>query len=361
MPNGSHQSPRWRQFGGAAVGAGLALLTCGPHTLHSLGTVLGTWAILTFLPRYSGGASLAWAFGYLLFFRTPWVWGLPEPPPYANALQLLITLKMVSMASDTQELREAGLKQVTSEETRLMIGSLRHVPSLIDILCYSYCYLGLLTGPFYRLGTYLDWVWGPPAPPALSRVLSHVRWAPILGVLGVLVGQAWPAQAVLQPEFLARPWLARLAHMVPVFLALRLRLYVGWLCAEGGCVAAGLGAYPKTARAKPGQGPTVAWERPKRYQWDFESAHPMGHRVGGSCITWVSPEGVTCVSLCLTCARCADLPPEQWDFESIRTVDPWGTEVGRRFRGGLRRWNMTVQWWLAAYVHRRGPRQYPLL
>ncbi|NWT77350.1 MBOA7 acyltransferase, partial [Prunella himalayana] len=51
----------------------------------------------------------------------------------------------------------------------------------------------------------------------------------------------------------------------------------------------------------------------------------------------------------------------QWDFETIRTVDPWGTEVGRRFRGGLRRWNMTVQWWLAAYVHRRGPRQYPLL
>ncbi|NWY98423.1 MBOA7 acyltransferase, partial [Loxia curvirostra] len=51
----------------------------------------------------------------------------------------------------------------------------------------------------------------------------------------------------------------------------------------------------------------------------------------------------------------------QWDFETIRTVDPWGTEVGRRFRGGLRHWNMTVQWWLAAYVHRRGPRQYPVL
>ncbi|XP_041344193.1 lysophospholipid acyltransferase 7-like, partial [Pyrgilauda ruficollis] len=86
--------------------------------------------------------------------------------------------------------------------------------------------------------------------------------------------------------------------------------------------AVGLGAYPKTARARPGQGPTVSWERPK---------------------------------------TSAELPPEQWDFETIRTVDPWGTEVGRRFRGGLRRWNMTVQWWLAAYVHRRGPRQYPLL
>ncbi|NXM70380.1 MBOA7 acyltransferase, partial [Serilophus lunatus] len=51
----------------------------------------------------------------------------------------------------------------------------------------------------------------------------------------------------------------------------------------------------------------------------------------------------------------------QWDFGTIQTVDPWGTEWGRRFRGGLRRWNMTVQWWLAAYVHRRAPRNYPLL
>ncbi|XP_030826576.1 LOW QUALITY PROTEIN: lysophospholipid acyltransferase 7 [Camarhynchus parvulus] len=314
------RGPRWRQFGGAAVGPGLALLTCGPHLLHSLGTVLGTWAILTCLPRHAGGAALLWVLGYLLFFRTPWVWGLPEPPPYANALQLLVTLKMASLASDVQELREAELKGVTSEETRLLIGSLRRVPSLIDILCYSYCYLGLLTGPFYRLGTYLDWVWGPPGPPALRRLLSHVRWP--AGVLGVLVGRAWPARAVLEPEFGARPWAARLAHMVPVFLALRLRLYVGWLCAEGGCVAAGLGAYPKSARAKPGQGPTVPWERPK---------------------------------------TCADIPDDQWDFESIRTVDPWGTEVGRRFRGGLRRWNMTVQWWLAAYVHRRGPRNYPML
>uniref|UniRef100_A0A8C3UX03 Uncharacterized protein n=1 Tax=Catharus ustulatus TaxID=91951 RepID=A0A8C3UX03_CATUS len=46
------RGPRCRQLGGAALGAGLALLTCGPHVLHSLGTVLGTWAILGLLPRW---------------------------------------------------------------------------------------------------------------------------------------------------------------------------------------------------------------------------------------------------------------------------------------------------------------------
>lgn len=37
---------------------------------------------------------MAWTFGYLLLFRTAAFWGLPQPPPYANALQLLLTLKV---------------------------------------------------------------------------------------------------------------------------------------------------------------------------------------------------------------------------------------------------------------------------
>ena len=32
-----------------------------------------------------------------------------------------------------------------------------------------------------------------------------------------------------------------------------------------------------------------------------------------------------------------------------------------RFRDGMRHWNMTVQWWLAHYVHRRAPRKPPAL
>lgn len=59
-------------------GGGAALVHCGTPTP----------------PRRCGGAALLWTFGYLLFFRTLGVWGLPEPPPYANALQLLLTLKV---------------------------------------------------------------------------------------------------------------------------------------------------------------------------------------------------------------------------------------------------------------------------
>lgn len=54
--------------------------------------------------------------------------------------------QMVSLASDVQELREAGQKEAVPEETEELIGCLQHCPGLAEILCYSYCYLGLLTG-----------------------------------------------------------------------------------------------------------------------------------------------------------------------------------------------------------------------
>ncbi|NXY00636.1 MBOA7 acyltransferase, partial [Centropus bengalensis] len=44
-----------------------------------------------------------------------------------------------------------------------------------------------------------------------------------------------------------------------------------------------------------------------------------------------------------------------WDFSAARTIDVLGTERGRHFAGGLRCWNMSVQWWLVQYVHRRAP------
>ncbi|GAB0202097.1 lysophospholipid acyltransferase 7 [Grus japonensis] len=316
------RGPRTRQFGGAAVGAGLTLLTCGPHALHSLLTALGTWVLLRVLPRRCGGAAMAWTFGYLLFFRTARSWGLPEPPPYANALQLLLTLKMVSLACDVQELREAERKKATSEELEELIGSLRSCPGLVEILCYSYCYLGLLTGPFYRFGTHQDWVRGPVPETSVRGVLRRVRWVPALGALGEAAGRLFPLGAVREPGFGERALPFRLFYMAPVFFAFRMRFYVGWLCAEAACLAAAFGGYPQAARPRPGCGPTCAWPRPQRGE---------------------------------------ELPPALWDFETIRSIDVLGTETGRRFRGGLRTWNMTVQWWLAHYVHRRGPRGAPAL
>lgn len=44
--------------------------------------------------RFAPALSLAWTFLYLLFFRLSTWFGLPAPTPFANAIQLLLTLKV---------------------------------------------------------------------------------------------------------------------------------------------------------------------------------------------------------------------------------------------------------------------------
>ncbi|NXN97671.1 MBOA7 acyltransferase, partial [Rhinopomastus cyanomelas] len=51
----------------------------------------------------------------------------------------------------------------------------------------------------------------------------------------------------------------------------------------------------------------------------------------------------------------------EWDFGTIQTIDPAGTESCRRVREGMRCWNQPVQWWLQHYVHQRMPPWHPTL
>lgn len=84
---------------------------------------------------------------------------------------------------------------------------------------------------------------------------------PALGALGAAAGALFPLGAVREPNFGARPLAWRLFYMAPVFFAFRMRFYVAWLCAEAACLAAGFGGYPPEARPRPGQGPTVPYDR----------------------------------------------------------------------------------------------------
>jgi hypothetical protein len=47
---------------------------------------------------------------------------------------------------------------------------------------------------------------------------------------------------------------------------------------------------------------------------------------------------------------------EEYSFETIRNVDPYGCEFVPTFRGGMKCWNMCVQYWLAVNVYKRLPR-----
>ncbi|XP_017321095.1 lysophospholipid acyltransferase 7 [Ictalurus punctatus] len=307
---------------GAALSLGLLMTigTCGIHTLHSLCTVLGTWLIIRVNWRKAPPLSLGWTFLYLFFFRMVMWFGLPAPPPFANAIQLLLTLKLVSLAYEVQSYHFEKKKEVSSFSKSPVIGRLSHEPSLYDILSYSYCYVGIMTGPFFRYQTYVDWLeqTDPLALPCKVPCLSKLKLVPVYAALFMGVNFLFPLSYVRTDDFLEHNFFFRFFYMVAVFFVFRMRFYSAWCGAEAGCITAGLGCYPKGAESKPGGGPTVQY----------------------------SPEPGALV---------------EYDFRTIQNIDCYNTDFCVKVRHGMRYWNMTVQWWLHQYIYSSAPfRAYAL-
>ncbi|MED6244033.1 Lysophospholipid acyltransferase 7 [Ataeniobius toweri] len=101
---------------------------------------------LPVLIRHAPALSLSWTFLYLLFFRLVTWFDLPQPTPFANAIQLILTLKMVSLANEVHSFHIEKKRDVSSFAKSPVIGGLTQEPSLFEILSYSYCYVGIMTG-----------------------------------------------------------------------------------------------------------------------------------------------------------------------------------------------------------------------
>ncbi|XP_053699766.1 lysophospholipid acyltransferase 7 isoform X2 [Synchiropus splendidus] len=308
-------SPSAKQVTALLVGLSITIGTCHFHTLHSLVTVIGTWIIIKSSWQYAPALSLAWTFLYLLFFRLVTSFGLPSPTPFANAVQLLLTLKMVSVANEVKSFHSEKKKEVSSFETKSpVIGCLAEELSFYDLLSYSYCYIGIMTGPFFRFQTYSDWL-RQPCPrelPGWDPCLQRLKLVPVFGALFVVVNSLFPLAYVRSEEFLDRNFFFRFFYMIAVFFVFRMRFYAAWCGAEAGCISAGLGCYPESALCKPGGGPTVSY-----------STDPRGG--------------------------------EKYDFKTIQNIDCYNTDFCVKVRHGMRYWNMTVQWWLHHYIYPNAP------
>lgn len=53
---------------------------------------------------------------------------------------------MVSLANEVQSFRTEKQKDVSSFAKSSVVGGLSEEPSLYDVLSYSYCYIGIMTG-----------------------------------------------------------------------------------------------------------------------------------------------------------------------------------------------------------------------
>uniref|UniRef100_A0A2D4IIQ4 Leukocyte receptor cluster member 4 n=2 Tax=Micrurus lemniscatus lemniscatus TaxID=129467 RepID=A0A2D4IIQ4_MICLE len=304
---------KFKKYGAAAVGLGLLLAASGIHTIHSFVTIMGTWIIIKISPKYSHCLTLGWTFSYLLFFHKFTSFKFPHTTHLTKSVQLLLTLKMVSIAHEVQEFIQVKEQEVTSDA----IGVIPEIPGLPEILCYSYCYVGLMTGLFYRYRTYHDWL-NQPNPseiPTWKPLLYRLVMMPVFATTFLAVSYICPPEFVENAAFYEKGLYFRLFYMMPVSFVFRLRNYVTWYGAESACITAGLGAYPTWANSKPGRGPTVEYLSLNRLA-DMETG---------------------CVA---------------YDYETIRNIDPYGTEFCIKVKDAIHCWNMTVQWWFYQYTYK---------
>lgn len=313
-------SPARKQFLCMAAGIGLSFALVGVGIVHSFVAILGTYLIVLSLgPRRCEWIAFLFVFGYLFFFRTCTLYGFEEPPVHCNAIQLLVTLRCCSFPFEIFDAAEPSGAESKSLKP----------PSFYQFLSYCYCYCGLTTGPYFRYKTFKDMLF-QENPEEISTVIPAMRnlyTLPFYAVVYLFLIEYFPISGIASEENISHPLgvLYQLAYLVPAFIGFRWRFYIGWLLAESSCMTLGLGAYPNCTDPKPGLGPTK----------------PVSEQNGS--VEGSEADGSKC------------LKKDYYSFETIRTIKIFEVEFSPSMANTMKSWNITIQWWMATFVHRKLP------
>lgn len=218
-----------------------------------------------------------------------------------------------------EEAESRDSSAVAKSDLKLLFPAEKAVLELgfLDIVHYSFNYVGVLTGPYFSYRTFYDY-WKLPFSnyaPSYSETINKIKWVPLFAILYLLVSYVWPLSYAMDTEFYEeRSFLYRLWYVWPTFFIFRMRIYLGMTLSECVCTMAGFGAYPKETDSRPGNGPT------KDYLKYADTADKL-----------------------------------EYDFRTIHNVDPYNTDTCWTFREAMRYWNMCVQYWLAMNVYKRFP------
>lgn len=191
---------------------------------------------------------------------------------------------------------------------------------LLPYMSYSFCFLGFFSGPFYTFSTFSDAITNPYLNDlnTVRLTLKELAYVPLYGAIFLVLKHYFPEEHLTSNEYLHHPWgiLYRVVYYHPLIIWFRMRFYVGWQIAFAGCIAAGVGAYPKATVPHCGHGPTVEDDGA---EW----------RV----------------------AR----PGVELDYTTVRQLNVWQLETMTSLTTGFAHWNMTIQFFLYQYVSKQFP------
>lgn len=324
------KNPVKKKWISTTLGFLLVLAVSGSHVLRPLiVTTVNAFLITICGKRYSHIFSFIFTFGFLTFFRVSDYFGAPFAPGPVNLINMVLTMRMVGLAFESRDswlahkteskMATSGAKLSEMEEKEPMDVH----PGFLDVYHYAFCYVGVLTGPYFRYNTYRDMINTPFAKyaPCWDATVSRLLLLPFTVIAFVIVNGIYPNKMALTDEFYTNhSVMYRIIFLSISFFNFRMRIYTGVMLSECVCTMAGLGAYPDWCKPKYGMGPTCRWQEVAR--------------LGRSPVQAMR---------------------EKYNFETIRSVIISKCEFEPTVRQCMKSWNMTIQYWLAAYVYKRFP------
>ncbi|KAG8226559.1 hypothetical protein J437_LFUL000642, partial [Ladona fulva] len=236
----------------------LVYIVSGVHIIHPVICTLINGLIITYFRSASCHLlSFFFTFGHLIFFRTTIYFGIGYPPAHTNAVQMMLTLKLVGLAFEVYDACKLK-KKIDTLSVEDQWCPTMPLPGFMDVFHYSFCYAGVLTGPYFRYRTYLDFLYSPFSrqAPCLEATSQKLMYVPMYSTLFLISGYMFPLKFTEDEEFYTdHSALYRMWYLTPTFFNFRMRIYTGFVLSECACIMAGLGAYPKIGDSKPGRGP----------------------------------------------------------------------------------------------------------
>ncbi|KAL7739461.1 hypothetical protein ACLKA6_011326 [Drosophila palustris] len=314
----------------SVLGILVVVIVSGFHSLHCVISVaLGTASVLLVHPSKCHLTTFGVMFGYLVFFRLVYLFGLPAVPGHTNMIQMLLTLKVSGIAFEktaawkrlrARDEQEKNTERDVNSEPSIEITDydveLQQLTAQ-EIVLYSFNYVGVLTGPYYRYRTYRDYFEMPfkDHAPSVQATIEQLKWAVFYCSLYLLANYLWPLDYALSDEFYNdRSVFYRLMYVWPTFFIFRARIYTGLTLSECVCTMAGFGAYPDDSDATNGEGPRKRYQHLKR-----------------------------------------DADKHAYNFTTIVNTRVGDVERCWTFREGMKHWNVCVQYWLAVNVYKLFP------
>jgi MBOAT, membrane-bound O-acyltransferase family len=245
-----------RHFASFFFGLFLLQFVVGVQWVHQLITSLVVYALFVILPRRINVwvvPTFVLTYCALGHLHRQYVNYLGWDLDFTSS-QMVITQKLYMMAYNLYDAEVLSCGKSDRASKKCQEFSLVALPNLLEFLGYTFCFSCVLGGPAYEFslykrgcdGTHMYDEQGKPKGKIPSNVIPTL--IPLLKCLGtlivyVVVGGAFPlldtvdpqknTPTILRPDFLMKPWLYRYMYQWCGLLAVRMKYYFAWTCAEG--------------------------------------------------------------------------------------------------------------------------------